>query len=236
MDKGAKQLGRRMLAVYRETEPRMAKLAEDVKSTCKQGCAACCNIQVYTSLPEAVAIVEPMMHDQRAVADLVQRCEAHLPVQKLDRTEHFAQGVPCMFLTGDKLCGIYDRRPVSCRNHIVVSDPANCAYSPEGSKEVQRLNTERIDAFMLGESLRVSKQRQLPVLLAPLPIALLWALRLLAEGEAAFVRALESPEDLGILDIRGWTQHALRVVNLEDSAPPAESQAPAEAEGEKEAV
>jgi len=217
MDKGARQLGRRMLAVYRELEPRTQQMAKDVGSTCREGCSACCNIQVYVSLPEAVAIVEPFLADQNALADLIRRCHDQLAYQKLDRTEHFAQSVPCVFLTGVRTCGIYDRRPVSCRNHIVVSPPENCAYnpSPAADAEVRRLNTDKLDNFMLGEALRALKQRQIPVLLAPIPVAVLWAIRLLAEGEHAFIKALESPEDLGILDIRGWTSHALKMEQAE---------------------
>lgn len=237
MDKGAKQLGRRMLAVYREIEPRMQQHAAEAGTTCREGCASCCNLQVFVSLPEAVAMIEPLMEDKRAIADLVMRCEQQLQFQKLDRAAHFAQGVPCVFLTGVKTCGIYERRPVSCRNHYVASPPENCAHDPEGAKEIQRLNTEKIDTFMLNESLRVSKQRQIPVLLAPIPVAILWAMRLLAEGEAAFVQALESPEDLGILDIRGWTQHAMRVVHKEEPqlvAPNGEAVSAAQSEGAKE--
>lgn len=215
MDKGAKQLGRRMLAIYREIEPRMQQKAQEAGTTCTAGCAACCHVQVYVSLPEAVAIVEPLVHNKEALGDLIQRCYAQLPLQKLDRTEHFAQQVPCVFLTAEKTCGIYERRPVSCRNHIVVSAPENCAYDPNGAKEVLRLNTEKIDAFMLSESMRAMKQRQIPLVLAPLPIALLWAVRILIEGEAAIVKVLESDEDLGILDIRGWTQHAMKLSGTE---------------------
>ena len=71
MDKQARQLGRRMLAVYRELEPRTQQMAKDVGSTCREGCSACCNIQVFISLPEAVAIVEPFFADQNALADLI---------------------------------------------------------------------------------------------------------------------------------------------------------------------
>lgn len=210
LEKGAKQLGRRMLAVYRATEEQTQKLAESVGATCKPGCAACCNTQVYVSLPEAVAMIEKFVHDPNMVADIVQRCTEQLPHQKLDKTVHFSQGIPCVFLTREKKCGIYNERPVACRNRIVVSPPADCEYSAE-PKSIERLNMDKVDTYMMSESARVSHQRQIPILLAPIPVAILWALRLLTEGEAAFTNLLESQEDMGILDIRGWTQHALKM-------------------------
>lgn len=216
MDKSAKQLGRRMLAIYRATEEQTAKAAESVNASCKPGCAACCNHQVLVSLPEAVAMAEPLMENPQVLAQTIQRCHEQLKVQKLDRDAHFRQNIPCVFLTADKHCGIYERRPIACRNHVVVSPPENCAPSDE-PKEVTRLNLSKVDNYMLEQSAWVSKQRQIPILIAPIPVALLWAIRLLTEGENAFINALENEQDLGILDIRGWTQHALRVAEKDES-------------------
>ena len=210
MDKRGKQVGHRMLAIYREIEPKVRKMSEDVGSTCRQGCAACCHIQVYISMPEAVALAEPAVKAGReAIADLIRRCYNQLPLQRLDRVEHFTQAVPCVFLTEAKDCAAYDRRPVPCRHHVVVSDPAHCA-DQSSEKTVQRLDTSKIDQYLAGESLRVMRQNDFPITLAPIPVSVLWAIRLLVEGEHEYRKALASSEDLGILDIRGWTMHAMQ--------------------------
>lgn len=211
MDKGAKQLGRRMLSVYRQLDEPLQKFAADNGATCQKGCAHCCNRQVFISMPEAVAIAEDLLLDPAKAADVVRRCYEMLPRLKLDANAHFKQAIPCVFLTGEKECGVYDSRPMPCRHHFVASPPSDCSPMVDGTTVV-RLNTQKVDAFVMQESLRVSKQRQVPVLLAPIPVAVLWAMKLLSEGENEFMKSLSLPEDLGIFDIRGWTQHALNSV------------------------
>lgn len=213
MDKGGRQLGRRMMAVYRQLQEPLEKHAADAKATCQKGCASCCNLLVYISLPEAVALAEKVLESPATVADVMRKCYEQIQRLRLDGTEYFRQAVPCMFLDESKACTVYDARPMPCRHHYVVSPPEDCSPLVDG-KTVVRLNTEKADAFVMKESLRVSKQRQMPVLLAPIPVAVLWAMKLLTEGEAAFLHALETEPDLGLMDIRGWTQHAFNRVAL----------------------
>jgi Fe-S-cluster containining protein len=213
MDKQAKQLGRRMLAVYRELDAPLKKYAEDGKTTCQKGCAHCCHLQVYISLPEAVAIAERIMPDPKLTAEVVRKCYDQLPKLKRDSVEYFKQAEPCVFLSEAKECGIYDVRPMPCRHHYVASPPEDCSPLVDG-RTVVRLNTQKADGFVMSESLRVMKQHQIPLLLAPIPVAVLWALKLLAEGEMKFRDSLNTPEDLGLFDIRRWTQHAINTVAM----------------------
>lgn len=213
MDKQAKQLGRRMLAVYRELDAPLQKYAAEGKTTCQKGCAHCCHLQVYISLPEAVALAEKVMSDPKLTADTVRKCYEMLPKLKTDSVEFFKQALPCVFLNDAKECSVYDVRPMPCRHHYVASPPEDCSPMVDG-KTIVRLNTEKADAFVMTESLRVMKQHQLPLLLAPIPVAVLWAMKLLSEGEMKFVDTLNTPEDLGVFDIRGWTQYAINKVAL----------------------
>lgn len=213
MDKGGRQLGRRMMAVYRQLQEPLEKYAADNNTTCRKGCASCCNLLVYISLPEAVAIAEKVLEDPARTADVLRKCYEQIQKLHLDADKYFRQAVPCMFLDESKACTVYDVRPMPCRHHYVVSPPEDCSPLVDG-KTIVRLNTQKADVFVTQESLRVSKQRQIPLLLAPIPVAVMWATKLLTEGEAAFMRALETEEDLGLMDIRGWTQHAFNRVSL----------------------
>lgn len=208
MDKGARQLGRRMLAIYREMDPVLSAAAEHHKVTCRPGCAACCYLQVPVSLPEAVAIVEPLIKDRQALARLVVRCYELIEKAPMDRVEHFKAQLPCVFLGSDKRCTVYERRPDGCRTHLVVSPPENCA-ADAADPGVMRLDTVALTEEVMQESLRVLKQRQLPLLLAPMPVAVVWAVRLLVEGEDAFRKTVETAESLGKADMRMWTAHLL---------------------------
>lgn len=212
MDKGAKQLGRRMLAIYREADalPQMGEVRK--AASCTKGCTACCNNLIYVSLPEAVAMVETQMGNPSRLAALVKSCYEQLPKLVPDRKAYFAKQVPCVFLAPDGACGIYESRPVPCRNYFVVSPAEDCTWTGT-EKQVQVVDVGALDVAMLEESARAVRQRTLPILLAPIPVAVLWAVRLLSEGEDSFRRTLETEPDLGILDIRVWTRHALATVD-----------------------
>ena len=225
MDKSAKQLGRRMLSVYRQLEPKLEEAAAQANVTCKKGCASCCYLQIYVSLPEAVALAEQIGKDPKHTAEVLKKCYEQLPKLNPDNALHFKQMLPCVLLDEEtKTCTAYEARPTACRHHYVVSPASNCSPLAENT-EIERLNLEKVDAFVLGESLRVLKQHQLPALLAPIPVALLWAFRLLAEGEVKFIDTLSSKEDYGLMDIRRWTAQALAAVEAtttEANQPPVE--------------
>lgn len=209
MDKGAKQLGRRMLAIYRETDPVLADVAQRANVSCRPGCAACCYIQVPVSLPEAVAIVEPLLKDRQAIGNLMNRCYKEIDRLEMDRVAHFKAQVPCMFLSADKRCTVYERRPDGCRTHLVVSAPENCEAGADDTT-VARLDTVSVTETVMGEALRALKQRQIPLLIAPMPVAVLWAIKLLVEGEVAFRKAIEQSESFGKADMRVWTAHLFK--------------------------
>jgi Fe-S-cluster containining protein len=212
MDKTAKQLGRRMLSVYRALDPKFEELAAKENVTCKKGCASCCYLQIYITLPEAVALAEKLSEDPVRMQKVISDCYEQLNKLNPDNALHFKQMLPCVLLNeADKTCSVYDARPTACRHHYVVSPAENCSPLSENT-EIVRLNTEKADAFVLSEALRVLQQHQMPALIAPIPVALLWAFRLLAEGEMKFIDALKDKEQLGVLDIRRWTSQALAAV------------------------
>lgn len=72
------------------------------------------------------------------------------------------------------------------------------------------MNTQAFDLEAIEEALRLSKQRGYPPLIAPILVAVLWAIRLLTEGEAGFIKTLSESPSHGLADIRMWTAHLMK--------------------------
>lgn len=122
---------------------------------CKRGCAACCRQLVLTNRREASYIVTrfrglvkdrlEQMHKQGT--RFFKACaSAHAGGTSINASSQKGRDVlgvlwwklnhPCVFLTADNECGIYDARPMVCRLYHVTSDPRHCA-SEEADPECQ---------------------------------------------------------------------------------------------------
>lgn len=114
--------------------------------SCRVGCGACCRQVVPISETEAIYLsdlIEEMPAERKAAilekfADAVSRISAaglseNLKLEAMATPEkrrkiadqYFALGIACPFLENES-CGIYDQRPLSCREYLVTSPPANC--------------------------------------------------------------------------------------------------------------
>jgi Fe-S-cluster containining protein len=114
---------------------------------CQKGCGACCRQLVPISEVEAHRIrdlVDEMpeprrSHVRQRFDEARQKLAAGGLWEKLrDRgdwteetflemgTHYFYQGIPCPFLE-DESCSIHPDRPLTCREYLVTSPPANCA-------------------------------------------------------------------------------------------------------------
>jgi Fe-S-cluster containining protein len=119
------------------------------KTSCVRGCDFCCHQPVFATPLEALAVymaVEKMTDDE--LEALGQRIEAYLQI--VDATPHMAEGIEatqmdlcglgdapnkdqfqalygpaCPFLV-NKECSIYEFRPLMCREHTSLDDPAKC--------------------------------------------------------------------------------------------------------------
>ena len=118
------------------------------KVSCRAGCGACCSQIVPVSEHEARRIAELVSEMPEArrteILERFQRAvEAFRQAGLYDRMrelggmedrteraklglEYFAVGVPCPFLE-DQSCGIYEDRPLRCREYLVTSPPEHCA-------------------------------------------------------------------------------------------------------------
>lgn len=96
---------KKLRALYQE----MVVISEAIEPyvACKQGCTACCHYTVHLYSIEAELIEKRTQH------------------RRLDRPSPGADfhGTPCPFLTGGQ-CGIYEDRPMSCRQHVALTNTA----------------------------------------------------------------------------------------------------------------
>lgn len=114
---------------------------------CGLGCSACCH-----EVPTGVQAIELLAIYQRyrefpdfvdlhnRSCDLADQLTALLAEQAPGRAslatdspeaarallEYRRKRLPCVFLDADQRCRIYDRRPIPCRMHVSLTDPAWC--------------------------------------------------------------------------------------------------------------
>jgi Fe-S-cluster containining protein len=124
--------------------------------SCRKGCGACCRQMVPTSVTEArrlARLVEAMPEPRRShvlarFMDAEARLQAAgltdrlLDAERFEKEEldvvgmaYFNLGIACPFLENES-CGIYDERPLRCREYLVVSDPKYCEHPDRGGVEV----------------------------------------------------------------------------------------------------
>jgi Fe-S-cluster containining protein len=106
--------------------------------TCRgKGCSACCSEPVYLSEAEARYIVESLTDEQKRevaarASEWLVKVQRLLNVEEPHVLDWLALRAPCPLLK-DGLCMVYDKRPVSCRIHLAIGDPDDCA-TLEGRK------------------------------------------------------------------------------------------------------
>ncbi len=167
--------------------------------SCRAGCGACCRQLVAISLPEAQSLTDAvgrMPPDRQAeirrrFADATARLEAaglldpqeprgdrhliqsdstNVPGHLSVAYRYFQQRIACPFLENES-CGIYEDRPLVCREYLVTSPAADCAKLYE--LPVARIETplHMCDA-MVQLTTRVTG---IPIEAIPLVLSLEWA-------------------------------------------------------------
>jgi Fe-S-cluster containining protein len=127
--------------------------------SCKAGCGACCKQPVPVTLLElehlnSVIKKMPEQRQQRVRAtfahhlsviedagllDSLQNISDLAPDQRRQLAkDYFKLGLECPFLENQS-CGIYQDRPLECREFLVTSDPRYCAeLDPQGIEHVEQ--------------------------------------------------------------------------------------------------
>lgn len=161
-----------MIRLYQDVEANQLLILEAYKAegftpTCHAGCDACCHQLVMTTSAEARAAASFMRGLPRAEqARLAARLDGWLeatgalrqrlqevhddelePVVEAIATDYWLQRIPCPFLN-EGLCALYEARPLACRHHFSLSDPALCAV--KDVEDVERMETME-EAFFFAQ-------------------------------------------------------------------------------------
>lgn len=93
---------------------------------CRSGCAACCCQWVGASQAETAVVVD-YINRHNITVDM-DRLRAQCKFNDPDEYwSHYGELGPCVFLGDDKLCRIYDVRPLVCRGYYVAErDNSKC--------------------------------------------------------------------------------------------------------------
>lgn len=157
--------------------------------SCRAGCGACCRNMVAISEVEARRILEviasmPEERRARVVArfeDARARLERADLLTALERPEeltgaeysdlaarYFAQRIACPFLE-DESCSIYEERPLTCREYVVVSPPEHCSHPETGEVRRVRLPATVFNAVARCQTAPSAhvEERWIPLVLAP---------------------------------------------------------------------
>jgi hypothetical protein len=113
---------------------------------CKQGCTACCFIDVEVSADEAAAIINYCNENA------IEIDKEYLEKQAVVGRKKYSELSRCVFLK-DNLCSIYPVRPIACRKHWVKTDPSLCDFSTNVVNKVGGyfdINTEILASAMLN--------------------------------------------------------------------------------------
>jgi Fe-S-cluster containining protein len=127
-----------------------ASVPDPSKISCRAGCGACCRQLVPLAESEALYLndlVERMEPDRRAAIvsrfeEIVDKLKSVGMLERLGReamadkdagiqaaSDYLRLGLACPFLENES-CGIYEHRPMVCREYLVTSPPEDCSPPP----------------------------------------------------------------------------------------------------------
>lgn len=115
--------------------------------TCKVGCAFCCKYRVDVTLDEAKVLANEIKTG--AVQVDLERLEKMAGWEEIaDWHERPWEESKCVFLGIQNECKVYDKRPMSCRAHLVTTNPKHCESNSD--KDIKYFLMPGADAFLSG--------------------------------------------------------------------------------------
>lgn len=135
------------LEVYKAVDGFFSAAPDENKKEikCKESCTACCFIEIDVSRDEAATILD-FCREKGIHVD-----KEYLEKQASAGRKTYSAVSRCVFLK-ENLCSIYEVRPVACRKHWVMTDPALCDFSGNVANQVGNyfdINTEILASAML---------------------------------------------------------------------------------------
>lgn len=99
--------------------------SSNVKVSCKNGCGACCHLEVQITQDDAEVLVEAIENgldiDFDRLANLAERPHGDSIWKALNAPMN-----RCIFLSAENSCRVYESRPSVCRRHAVISPAEEC--------------------------------------------------------------------------------------------------------------
>lgn len=115
---------------YESFDVEIARLLgeSDLAVSCAKGCSGCCYQFVHCGFSEAYYIICEMTTwpDWREWLRRLAHAARAMLCEDVTIASWFARAIPCAFLRPDRLCAIYERRPVVCRYYVAFSPAENC--------------------------------------------------------------------------------------------------------------
>jgi len=162
-----------------------AALGEGHTVLCAKGCSACCRYLVPLSAPELLclernlAMMPPETRSQaiRRLRRARQQIIDAGPPAPDDGGEpgrsvsawYASLEMDCPFLT-EQACGIYDRRPIACRQHLSASSPELCNGHQPGVGQTVPVPLDVCHAL----AVLAAEMTETPLQAVMLPLALNW--------------------------------------------------------------
>jgi Fe-S-cluster containining protein len=152
---------------------------------CRKGCCACCSYLVALSLPEVFCIQQDLLklsakHRQRVLQSAFISAKKILNLEVLKKhninqaigTEQISHwyselDLSCPFLSGGT-CSIYEKRPLACREHMVITSPASCKKNGMNDPEIISLPVSVLEA--LGHLSADLEQTEVEAVILPLAL------------------------------------------------------------------
>jgi len=107
---------------------------------CKKGCGFCCHLHTDITKEEAKLLVE------YCESSLIEINWDRLKIQSEKSQETWKELNPkdkrCVFLNDEIMsCKVYRYRPISCRKHLVISEPKLCDIENNTTEQILKVNT-----------------------------------------------------------------------------------------------
>lgn len=194
------------------------KLREDGEEIlCHKGCSACCYYLTSLSVPEAFylsdellampvesgkAVLESYLEATKKILNnMPEDIDIDAPMQANDQSQirrlsnwYAGLKLACPFLS-DNLCTIYERRPTTCREHIVTGSSKMCVVEVGNGTPVVKMPVSITEALAhLAAELEQSSVEAMM-----LPLALPWAVENQERGERTWPAPMVAERFVDIL-------------------------------------
>lgn len=173
--------------------------------TCSAGCGhartGCCSLFTTLDFHEAALIVDRnaeaveralprLLEAERkldeagissAAFDMTLDAAGFREVERVTSARYHRLELPCAFLDDENRCTIYRDRPLACRTHHVISDPAECSALEPGDRYA-RVDIGGARARAPEVMIRALLAARLPIEWSALPLAVLAVYRRRRKG------------------------------------------------------